>query len=318
MNLSPGKRRALATLSNAKGIFTILALDHAASFRNLFFRLDPSRATYQEIVATKLEMVRALAPHASAVLLDPRYAIGAALEANAIPGSVGLLSPMEDEDYATPDPEQPSRLLEGWSVAQAKRIGVNGIKFFCYYSSRDADKMMAEDKQIARLVNECGANELPLFPEPIVYGVSPPERRHAVIENAKRMNVLGADVLKMEFPLETRLERDESAWREACEELSDSIRVPWTLLSAGADYETFKTQVRVACAAGASGFVAGRAIWQEAAAVGGTARRAFLENVAVLRLRELSDIASEYGKSWAEFYPSLESTNENWYTTYPK
>jgi tagatose 1,6-diphosphate aldolase len=43
--------------------------------------------------------------------------------------------------------------------------------------------------------------------------------------------------------------------------------MPWVILSAGADYPTLKTQVEIACKAGASGYVAGRSIWRDAASV---------------------------------------------------
>ncbi len=38
---------------------------------------------------------------------------------------------------------------------------------------------------------------------------------------------------------------------------------PWILLSAGVDFDEFAIQVRIACTAGASGFLAGRAVWQD-------------------------------------------------------
>ena len=75
---------------------------------------------------------------------------------------------------------------------------------------------------------------------------------------------LGGDVLKAEFPYDAG-ETDEARWRDACEELTAAIDVPWVLLSGGVDAATFEAQVRVACAAGASGVLAGRSIWAEAA-----------------------------------------------------
>ncbi len=39
--------------------------------------------------------------------------------------------------------------------------------------------------------------------------------------------------------------------------------VPWAVLSAGVDHETFVGQVETAMANGASGVIAGRALWKD-------------------------------------------------------
>ena len=49
---------------------------------------------------------------------------------------------------------------------------------------------------------------------------------------------------------------------DACRQLAVACGdTPWVLLGAGADGETFIEQIRIAGAAGASGFLAGRGIW---------------------------------------------------------
>jgi tagatose 1,6-diphosphate aldolase len=52
--------------------------------------------------------------------------------------------------------------------------------------------------------------------------------------------------------------------RAFCEELNDTTGVPWVILSAGVAIEEFLVQVDLATAAGASGFLCGRAIWKDA------------------------------------------------------
>ena len=50
-------------------------------------------------------------------------------------------------------------------------------------------------------------------------GQLPPEqRRRVVIETARRLVPLGADILKAEFPVDVSIEPDENIWRDACEE----------------------------------------------------------------------------------------------------
>ena len=85
-----------------------------------------------------------------------------------------------------------------------------------------------------------------------------------VVETARRLTAIGADVLKAEFPYDAGV-TDEGRWREACAELDAATPVPWVLLSGGVDDATFERQVRVACEAGASGVLVGRSVWAEAA-----------------------------------------------------
>lgn len=302
MELSLGKMRALTTLATAQNVFTIVALDHDVSLRRIFWGEAWAEAPFEDVVQTKMEIVKLLAPHGSAVLLDPTYGIGAAIRDNAVPRDVGLMSPVEDEESASDDADSTSMFVPGWSVAQAKRIGAAGIKFYFYYNRNDPARAAREEALLQQLVDECAQYDLPLFAEPIHYGVERKDRRRAVIENARRISDLGADIMKLEFPVDVRLEPDEHVWYDACAELSQALPRPWTLLSAGVDYATFKRQVEVACRAGASGFVAGRAIWQEASDMEGAARTEFLKTTGVQRVQELSALAVRYGKSWREFF----------------
>ena len=72
---------------------------------------------------------------------------------------------------------------------------------------------------------------------------------------------LGADIIKVEFPGYVGTERGRRG--RACAGLDAGVDVPWVLLSASATYEQFE-QLRIAAAAGACGFMAGRAIWGDA------------------------------------------------------
>jgi tagatose 1,6-diphosphate aldolase len=132
-----GKRRGLQAVSTDKGLFTILPLDHLAPFRALLRPEAPESVTHAQVVETKLELLRALAPHVSAVLLDAVYSLAPAIASNALPGHVGLIAAAEDGDAAAAG--QPGNLLPGWSVAQLKRLGAAAVKFYFFYCPRDAE-----------------------------------------------------------------------------------------------------------------------------------------------------------------------------------
>jgi tagatose-1,6-bisphosphate aldolase len=85
-----------------------------------------------------------------------------------------------------------------------------------------------------------------------------------MVETVQRLAVLKSDVLKLEFPVDCRYEKDEAVWQDTCAELVAASPVPWTLLSGGDSFEAFQKQLRIACRNGCSGFLVGPVLWQEA------------------------------------------------------
>ena len=71
--LSIGKYRALQRASTAGGHFTILALDHSDALRRAMKPGAPDTVTTAQMVAFKRQVISALAPETSGVLLDPIY-----------------------------------------------------------------------------------------------------------------------------------------------------------------------------------------------------------------------------------------------------
>jgi tagatose 1,6-diphosphate aldolase len=66
--------------------------------------------------------------------------------------------------------------------------------------------------------------------------------------------------------------------------------VPWAVLSAGVDHETFVGQVRTAVENGASGAMAGRSLWKDSLSVSSAIRRELLTTRALPRLHELEQV----------------------------
>jgi tagatose 1,6-diphosphate aldolase len=137
-----------------------------------------------------------------------------------------------------------------------------------------------------------------------------------VVRTAAELSPLGADILKVEFPVDGEQEKDETAWMQACSELDSASAIPWVLLSAAVDYEIFLRQATIACEAGASGILAGRAIWKEALKLDGEERRRFLGGIALERMECLRAACRRYGHPyhrWLEAAPAEES----WPESYP-
>jgi tagatose-1,6-bisphosphate aldolase len=140
-----------------------------------------------------------------------------------------------------------------------------------------------------------------LFLEPVAYqvGNGKVDRRRIVCDSARRLGALGPDVLKLQFPIDTSIDTDSTAWADACNELNESCPVPWALLSGGGSYESFRDQVTAACRAGASGFLVGRALWSEYATAPIGERSRILDEVVRPRFSELAGIATATGSDWA-------------------
>lgn len=313
--LSLGKRRGLQQCSTPRGAFITLALDHRQNLR----KANPAFEDDAQLIAFKLDVTRALASAATAVLLDPEYSAAQAIASGTLPGDRGLIIAVEATGYTGDPTARRSQILPGWSVAKAKRLGASMVKLLVYYhpDSPTAPEIESFVKQVAE---DCAASELALMLEPLSYSLnssekklSPAARRRVVIETARRLTPLGVDLLKAEFPADAAV--DASEWVSACAELSAASATPWIVLSAAVDFETYLRQVRVACEAGASGIAVGRAVWQEAVSLTGEVRAHFLRDVARPRLARLSALCEALAKPWIDFYPAP-GVEVGWYARY--
>lgn len=316
--LTPGRWHGLKVTGSEQSVFTILAFDQRGSYIDML----PAGASYEQAVTIKRETIEALSPHTSAVLLDVTYGMPAAL---ALHRSSGLLLALEKTGYSGTSTYRKTDFDPDWTVEKIKKVGAAAVKLLIYYHP-DAGELALEIEDMVRQVAvECHAFDLPLFVEPVSYSLDKSvskssaafaeQRPEIVRETARRIGALGADVLKMEFPMDAAFNTDTAAWLAACEAISAESPVPWVLLSAGVNFEIFKTQVEAACRGGASGFLAGRAIWKECVQMNPAERQQFLTTTAADRLRQLNDVASQYARPWTDFYqpPTLA---EDWHIAY--
>ena len=309
--LSLGKIRGIQEIANDADRLTITALDHRGSLRRALRPDDPNAVTFQEMVDFKMKLARALAPHSSAILLDPIYGAAEAIKQGVITGKQGLLVALEATGYEDKEGDRLTRVAEGWSVAKIKRMGASAVKLLLYYNPGSSTAAQQEEF-VQQAAEACREHDIPFLVEPMTYSIpGGPKKGTAefaklkpdmVIETARRLCPMGIDILKAEFPADPDFETDENRMAEWCRELSEAAGIPWVLLSAGVDYDTFKMQVEIACANGASGFLAGRAIWQEVPKLKGAEQDEFLQNVSTQRLDELTRIANETGRPWREIY----------------
>ncbi len=328
MNISIGKLRGLQQLSNSQGLLTMCAIDHRGALKRALNKENPQAVTYQAMVDFKVDLCQAVVPFASADLLDPEFGVAQVISAGVLPGNVGLLVSREKTGYTGKSGARITELLADWSVEKIKRLGASAVKVLVYFRPDLDDITQRQLKLLTTLAQECAETDIPLLVEPVSYALEEEGvttfaelKPKLVIETARQITALPIDVLKAEFPADMRVEQDEARLLAHCQALNEASRLPWVILSAGVDFDTFRKQVELACRAGASGFLAGRALWQEGASIQSRQERMnFFKTTAAPRLRELTAIAEQYGKPW---YAKLgitdgvfPSVDEQWYQDY--
>ena len=212
LTLSLGKVRALQQCATANGVITILAADHRDAMRTMIDSARPQEVSAQTLTDIKLDIVRSLSDLPSAVLLDPLYSAAQAIASGALAGAVGLLVALEDQGYLGDPYNRETTSLSYWDVEKARRLGGTGVKILLFYHPDAKAVAEKQENYIQAIITDCQRYELPLFLEPISYPLHPEtqknslefakERRRVVIESARRLGSLGADVLKVEFPVD--------------------------------------------------------------------------------------------------------------------
>jgi tagatose 1,6-diphosphate aldolase len=320
MNLSLGVRRALQQCAQDSGTFAMLAMDQRGSLISMMNPGAPDTIQYADVTAVKRDVVGALSPLSSAVLLDVEYGYPACVASGALAAHTGLLLAIEKSGYEGDPLARHTALVDNWSVERTRLAGATGVKLLVYYRP-DTPNAQEKEELVARIAGECRRWELPLFLEPLHYSldrnvktVPNAERRRLVVETARRLAPLGVTVLKAEFPVDVKQTQDEAEWADACAELSDACLVPWVLLSAGVDFDTFVEQVRVACTSGASGVLCGRAVWKESVQMAANERQNFLHADAADRFRTLAVLVRASARPYTDFYPPSSGDDlENWF-----
>jgi len=340
------------TLADERGIFRMVAVDQRPPLFQALARhgdRTPEQVTYDEVAAVKTLLTRMLAPAASAILIDPVWTHPHAL--HQVPGRVGLLSTLEDHNFRLENGERWSYSIPGWSVAKIKRSGAAGVKVLAWHRPdlRD-DTQEHQDAFVAGVGEACREQDIPFILELLTYP-KPGEdvggteyaraKPHRVLESVRHYadERFGVDLLKLEFPADLKFTRefasgafdgisrrpgyDLAEVKGYLADLSDITNVPWVLLSAGVGQLEFSLDLELACEAGASGFLAGRAVWLEAlerypdmAAV-----EARLAAASLPYLRRISAMAETATPWWDHRryggVAALQGAAPEWYREYP-
>lgn len=260
--------------------FLMLAFDHRGSFKKLMNPDDPDQVTDQSATELKRGIIQSLAPQFTGILIDQEYGLPALQGVNLSTRHDGLqapfLLPLEKSGYSGNADERITELET--DAASLKAQGASGAKLLIYFNpdSPSADQQLTVAKQA---VTDCRAAGLPLFLEIVTYGQQPEAKTELVVKAVEQFLAAGIrpDVYKLGYP----------GSPEACRQITQMLgEIPWIILTAGESFEVFLTQLRDAMASGAAGFLAGRALWQEACTMDGQDLDQFLVTTLPQRFRD--------------------------------
>lgn len=286
----------LDALARPSGAFAMVAMDQRESLRHMFDLAGRGRPSDDVLIDFKVAVAETLGPHASAFLADRRFGFDAVRA--AVPDDTGLILAVDALDQADGGPVEDTELDE--TASTDIPLQVDALKLLIIWrrdARRDARVQLA-----ARFIEQARTRGVLSVLEPVVRAV-PGEQdfapEAAIREAARELSALRPDLYKAQVPLAGA--GDESQQRRESAALNDCMTGPWVVLSQGVERERFADAVRAACQEGASGFLAGRALWSDV--VGQDDVRGELRRRSVDRLRALADVVDEHARSWHEAAP---------------
>jgi len=357
VNISAGKLQGYKRLSDREGRFLMMGIGARDTLRKLLARVagkSPEDIEYRDMANCKKLIIKNLSSFYSAVSMDPIYGYPSCIK--YIPKNTGLILSIEDTGYelsGRKGRERKTSFIAGWNVAKAKRAGADAVKLIIHYRKETSPEIKEHQKKVALLVGEeCKKYDIlyileimsyPLLDEEIEekanYARKLPE---IVLDYVKdfSQSFFGADILKIDFPGDLKYCREfcdgcfDGIKREAiytldevrdyCRKITEISSCPWIILSGGAEIEEFSMKVKLATENGASGFLGGRPLWQDAILFYPDFEKMeqWLMTSGVHNFRKLAR-ACEYATPWFSFKRfgsfanlTLDKEGKDWYKNY--
>ncbi len=283
MSLSAGKLWGMRRMADRQGRFKMTAVDQRPPIKNPIAKIRGlDEAPWEDVAAFKALLIEELQSQSTAMLLDPHYAYPAGL--SLYDPALGLILTLEDSIFKETDKGRLSSEIDDWSVEKIKRVGGDAVKVLAWYRP-DADAAICRAQQdfTKRIGEACARFDLPFVFELLVYPLAHDAERtgdYVEMKSKKPDLVLesvrvfshadyGIDLFKLESPLAAddvpgvggKDWEQAQSWFDA---MNQAAGRPWVMLSAGAGMAAFRNILTHAYAAGASGYLAGRAIWLDA------------------------------------------------------
>ena len=292
-------RAPLTKLARPSGALAMVAVDQREALRGMFAAHQSTAVPDSQLTQFKVDVARELSPYASALLVDQEFGIDAIIDQKALRGSCGLIAAADllvgpaggaATDTAVDLDVDPLRMRD---------IGSVGLKFLILWRNDESPDVRA--KLVDDFNQLCKISGLPSIIEIIV---KPPtdtsrsfNREEELIIAAREAAAWKPDLYKVEVPFHG--EGDLNLVTKNAERISEAIGSPWVVLSNGVKQPFFNDAVKACAMGGASGFLAGRAVWADI--VGSPDIPKALREVSIPRLEQLAEIVDTHAKPWSSW-----------------
>ncbi|MGL5700808.1 MAG: sulfofructosephosphate aldolase [Kluyvera sp.] len=278
-------------ITRASGGFAMLAVDQREAMRLMFAAAGAALPVTDNVLTDfKVNAAKILSPYASAILVDKQFCYRQIVEQNAVAKSCAMIVAADEFIPGNGIPVDSVVIDKKINPQAVKQDGAKALKLLVLWrSDEDAQQRLDMIKEFNEM---CHSNGLVSIIEPVV---RPPRRgdkfcrEQAIIEAAKELGDSGADLYKVEMPLYGKGSQQELL--TASQRLNENINMPWVILSSGVDEKLFPRAVSIAMTAGASGFLAGRAVWSSVIGLPDT--ELMLRDISAPKLQRLGDIVDE-------------------------
>lgn len=317
--ISAGKYWGMRRMADASGRFRMTAVDQRPPIKNpIKAKRGTAEAPWDDVAGFKEMLIRELQCESSALLLDPHYAYPRGV--TMLEASRGMILTLEDSIFRETPGGRLSSSIDDWSVEKIKRAGGDAVKVLTWYRP-DADPAVcrAQENFTAQIGEACARFDIPFVFELLVYPLARDKEQtrdyiemkskhpELVLESVRRFAdpKFGVDLFKLESPLPATDVPGVGApgWEETqrwFDALGEAAGRPWVMLSAGAGMDEFRRVLTHAYKAGASGYLAGRAIWLKAFEQfpDWEAIRRGLQGEAVEYMRSLNTLTAADARPW--------------------
>jgi sulfofructosephosphate aldolase len=236
--------------------------------------------------------VGVLSPYASAVLLDRPFALASGVRPANIANNCALIAavdvlhqlPGQDITSVTFDELVTPELLES-----VQAVAIKILVLWHRDSGRaERDELVTRTMDLAATAGVASLVEGIVRPEPGGRWETSAARHAAILDCARELTAFHPDIYKAEVP--GYVLGDLSAVTEQSVTLSEIVAGDWVILSNGVERDAFPEALALARRGGASGFLAGRAVWADT--VADSDIELALRTRSIGRLNTLTDITS--------------------------
>jgi sulfofructosephosphate aldolase len=284
---------SLTDLARPSGGLAMVAMDQRESLRAMLGEHTTAPVSDSEMTRFKLAVATELGPYASGLLIDRTYGFDQVVDEKVLPSSCGLILAADTLKHPPEGGPVVETSLDEAIVPEVVRDrGVAAMKLLVVWR-RDEHRDQRLELS-AEFVRRCSAAGLLSILEGVVRPTSDHDFDSQQLEAATELGALRPSLYKAQVP--RRGTGDQVAVGRVCERMTAAVPVPWVVLSQGVTIEDFPAAVRTACHAGASGFLAGRAIWSDTL----TDPAPLLRSRAVDRLKRLAEVVDSTARPWQE------------------